>query len=53
MQLPDVVDRPIITFDLDEYVYGALKVGARGLVLKDAGPRYWSRLFTPPPTVMR
>ncbi|MFF5290084.1 response regulator [Paractinoplanes globisporus] len=28
----------ITTFDLDEYVYGALRVGARGFLLKDAGP---------------
>ncbi|GAB2564997.1 response regulator [Kribbella endophytica] len=39
---PGVVDPiPIVvitTFDLDEYVYGALKAGARGFLLKDAGP---------------
>ena len=39
---PDVADPlPIVvitTFDLDEYVYGALKAGARGFLLKDAGP---------------
>jgi DNA-binding NarL/FixJ family response regulator len=38
---PDVVDPlavvVITTFDLDEYVYGALKAGARGFLLKDAG----------------
>lgn len=39
---PDV-DEPmavvvITTFDLDEYVYGALRAGARGFLLKDAGP---------------
>ena len=28
----------ITTFDLDEYVIGALKAGARGFLLKDAGP---------------
>ncbi len=33
--LPIVI---ITTFDLDEYVYGALKAGARGFLLKDAGP---------------
>ena len=27
----------ITTFDVDEYVYGALKAGARGFLLKDAG----------------
>ena len=27
----------ITTFDLDEYVHGALKAGARGFLLKDAG----------------
>ena len=39
---PEVVDPlavvVITTFDLDEYVYGALKAGARGFLLKDAGP---------------
>jgi len=38
----DVDDPPavvvITTFDLDEYVHGALKAGARGFLLKDAGP---------------
>jgi len=39
---PDV-DEPmavviITTFDHDEYVHGALKAGARGFLLKDAGP---------------
>ncbi len=39
---PDV-DAPIAvvvitTFDLDDYVHGALKAGARGFLLKDAGP---------------
>jgi DNA-binding NarL/FixJ family response regulator len=29
----------ITTFDLDEYVHGALKAGARGFLLKDAGPQ--------------
>ncbi len=28
----------VTTFDLDEYVYGALRAGAAGFVLKDAGP---------------
>ncbi|MFC7590374.1 response regulator [Nonomuraea antimicrobica] len=28
----------VTTFDLDEYVYGALRGGATGFVLKDAGP---------------
>jgi DNA-binding NarL/FixJ family response regulator len=39
---PDVADplRVVVvtTFDLDEYVYGALRGGAVGFVLKDAGP---------------
>jgi DNA-binding NarL/FixJ family response regulator len=39
---PDVSDPlaivVITTFDLDEYVHGALKAGARGFLLKDAGP---------------
>jgi DNA-binding NarL/FixJ family response regulator len=39
---PDVEDPMavviITTFDLDEYVFGALKSGARGFLLKDAGP---------------
>ncbi|GAA3985061.1 response regulator transcription factor [Thermobifida alba] len=29
----------VTTFDLDEYVYGALRGGAVGFVLKDAGPQ--------------
>lgn len=39
---PDVADPMavvvITTFDLDEYVYGALRAGARGFLLKDTGP---------------
>lgn len=39
---PDVADPLAVvvltTFDLDEYVHGALKAGARGFLLKDAGP---------------
>jgi DNA-binding NarL/FixJ family response regulator len=39
---PDVSDPLAIviitTFDLDDYVHGALKAGARGFLLKDAGP---------------
>ncbi len=39
---PDVADPLAIviitTFDLDEYVHDALKAGARGFLLKDAGP---------------
>ena len=39
---PDVTDPMavvvITTFDLDEYVLGALRAGARGFLLKDAGP---------------
>ena len=39
---PDVADPlPVVvitTFDLDEYVHAALKAGARGFLLKDAGP---------------
>jgi DNA-binding NarL/FixJ family response regulator len=38
---PDVADPiPVVvitTFDLDEYVYAALRAGARGFLLKDAG----------------
>lgn len=34
--LPVVV---ITTFDLDEHVYDALRAGARGFLLKDAGPQ--------------
>ncbi|MEQ3551848.1 response regulator transcription factor [Pseudonocardia nematodicida] len=29
----------VTTFDLDEYVYGALRSGSCGFLLKDAGPR--------------
>ncbi len=39
---PDVADPiavvVITTFDLDEYVHGALQAGATGFLLKDAGP---------------
>jgi DNA-binding NarL/FixJ family response regulator len=39
---PDVADPlavvVITTFDLDEYVHEALRAGARGFLLKDAGP---------------
>jgi DNA-binding NarL/FixJ family response regulator len=39
---PDVEDPiavvVITTFDLDEYVYAALRAGARGFLLKDSGP---------------
>lgn len=39
---PNVVDPMAVvvvtTFDLDEYVYGALRAGARGFLLKDCGP---------------
>ena len=33
----------ITTFDLDEYVHDALKAGARGFLLKDAGPELLSQ----------
>ena len=29
----------LTTFDLDEYVYGALRAGASGFLLKDTRPR--------------
>ena len=39
---PDVADPiavvVVTTFDLDDYVYGALQAGARGFLLKDCGP---------------
>jgi len=39
---PEVADPMAVvvvtTFDLDEYVYGALLAGARGFLLKDCGP---------------
>ncbi|MCM2389684.1 response regulator [Streptomyces albipurpureus] len=38
-RLPDPLRVVIVTtFDLDEYVYGALRAGAVGFVLKDVGP---------------
>lgn len=44
---PDVADPlavvVITTFDLDEYVHGALRAGARGFLLKDAGPELLSQ----------
>ena len=40
---PDVADPMAVvvvtTFDLDDYVYGALRAGARGFLLKDCGPQ--------------
>jgi DNA-binding NarL/FixJ family response regulator len=40
---PDVTDPMAVvvvtTFDLDDYVYGALLAGARGFLLKDCGPQ--------------
>jgi len=33
----------ITTFDLDDYVYAALRAGARGFLLKDAGPALLSQ----------
>ena len=40
---PDVADPiavvVVTTFDLDDYVYGALQAGARGFLLKDCGPQ--------------
>lgn len=40
---PDVADPMavvvITTFDLDEYILGALRAGARGFLLKNAGPQ--------------
>jgi DNA-binding NarL/FixJ family response regulator len=35
---PDVKVLVLTTFDLDEYVYAALRAGASGFLLKDAGP---------------
>lgn len=44
---PDVADPMavvvITTFDLDEYVHAALGAGARGFLLKDAGPELLSQ----------
>lgn len=36
----------ITTFDLDEYVLGALRAGARGFLLKDAGPELLVQAIT-------
>ena len=42
----------LTTFDLDEYVYGALRAGASGFLLKDAPPRTWwpPSWWSPPAT---
>jgi DNA-binding NarL/FixJ family response regulator len=38
-EVPDPLAVVVITtFDLDEYVYAALRAGAKGFLLKDAGP---------------
>ena len=36
---PDARIIILTTFDLDEYAFGALKAGASGFLLKDAGPQ--------------
>ena len=50
---PDVADPMAVvvvtTFDLDEYVYGALLAGARGFLLKSCSPTPCAR----PPTAGR
>src|SRR5690242_4707243 len=38
IRMPRVGGIVVTTFDLDEYVYGALRGGAVGFILKDAGP---------------
>jgi DNA-binding NarL/FixJ family response regulator len=38
-QLPNTRVLVLTTFDLDDYVYGALRAGASGFVLKDTRPR--------------
>ncbi|TQS45356.1 response regulator [Cryptosporangium phraense] len=47
---PDVPDPiPVVvitTFDLDEHVYAALRAGARGFLLKDAGPALLTQAVT-------
>lgn len=40
----------LTTFDLDQYVYGALRAGACGFLLKDSGPE---RLLAAVTAVMR
>jgi DNA-binding NarL/FixJ family response regulator len=43
----------VTTYDVDENVYAALRAGACGFLVKDAGPRCWSRRSARPPTASR
>ena len=43
----------LTTFDLDEYVYDALRAGASGFLLKDVPPHSWPRAYGWWPAGMR
>ena len=49
--IQDPIDVLVVTtFDLDDYVFGALRAGASGFLLKDASPETLLSAIAPSPT---